>query len=211
MIKVNLIDGHGSGNVAKINGEGELNVVVHPHPPLNETNSALPFRQYLTDNGTYSGSNDMTVNGSTNNVEFYVTALQDYDIYIKSISFEIADAGGLLNEFGSINELSNGCELYWETQEDGKTIIHEELTTNWKIIRLCGGQPAYGNGNSSFRANNISGNSEGFTPFLDFNYLFGLKYGLRLRKGTLDRLSFVIKDNVSNLDSLNIIAYGIKI
>ena len=79
-IKTKLVDGHGSGNTLKINGEGELNVVVHPHPPKNEENLAVPFRQYFTDDGTSSGSNDMRVNGATNSVDFYIKAETDRDI-----------------------------------------------------------------------------------------------------------------------------------
>jgi hypothetical protein len=83
MVNVNLKDGKGRGNLAKINGEGELSVVVHPHPPKDEDQNALPFRQYFTDDGTTGGSNIMAVNGSSTTVDFYIAAVPTNDIYIK--------------------------------------------------------------------------------------------------------------------------------
>ena len=73
-------DGHGSGNKAKINGEGELGVVVHTHPPLDEDVTAYPFRQYFTNDGTSTGSNDMVVDGSSTSQEFSIKAQQERDV-----------------------------------------------------------------------------------------------------------------------------------
>ena len=43
------------GKQLKINGEGEISVVIHQHPPVEEVIAALPFRQYFTDDGRSSG------------------------------------------------------------------------------------------------------------------------------------------------------------
>ena len=72
MIKAIISDGHGSGNKLKINHEGVANVIVHPHPPTDEKIAVQPFRQYFTDNGNGSGSNDMIVDGSTTPVSFFI-------------------------------------------------------------------------------------------------------------------------------------------
>ena len=211
MLKVALVDGHGSDSKIKINGEGEMGVVVHPHPPIDEVVAPLPFRQYMTDDGSSAGDEDMRVNGSSTNVEFCISARQDIDIYIKSIAVVIADAGAVLNEFGNINALSNGVEFSYITQSQGNLVIHEGLKTNFDFVQLGLGQPSFGTGSSSFRANNIIGNSEGFIPVIDFTETFGLQWGLRLRKGTTDKICFVIKDNVSNVDRFDAIGYGIQI
>ena len=211
MVKTILIDGHGSNNKIKINGEGEMGVVVHPHPPIDEVLAPLPFRQYMTDTGAPSGDNDMKVNGSSSSVEFCISARSDIDIYIKSIAVVIADAGAVLNEFGNISALTNGVEFSYITQSQGNLVIHEGLKTNFDFVQLGLGQPSFGTGAGSFRANNIIGNSEGFIPVIDFTATFGLQWGLRLTKGTTDKICFVIKDNVTGVDRFDAVGYGIQI
>ena len=200
-----------NGNPVNVNGEGEIPVVLHQHPPIDEEVVALPFRQFFTDNGSPSGSNDMKVNGATQSQDFSVAALQDNDVYIKTIAIEISDAGAALNEFGNLAALTNGISFLWSTQQDGEYIIADELKTNWDMIRMCATQP-YGGGGNAFKANNVSGSAEGFTPIFDTSVVFGLPWGLRLRKGTLERLIFRVNDNLSSgIDSFNIIAYGTRI
>lgn len=211
MIKSVLVDGYGSGHKVKINGEGEVGVVVHPHPPIDEVLAPLPFRQYMTDDGTAAGSKDMAVNGSSNNLEFCISAKSNIDVYVKSISIVIADAGATLNKFGNITALSNGIEFSYITQSQGSLVIHEALKTNFDFIQLGLGEPAFGTGNAAFRGTNIIGSSEGFIPIIDFNATFGLQWGLRLRKGTNDKICFIIKDNVSGVDRFDAVAYGIQI
>ena len=63
-----------NGNSLKIDEEGAIGAIVHPHPPLVEVIDVLPFRQYFTDTGVMTGSNDMTVNGSSTSVDFYISA-----------------------------------------------------------------------------------------------------------------------------------------
>ena len=78
-LKTELIDGHGTGNRLRINGEGELGVVIHTHPPVDEVLSSYPFSQFFTDDGTSSGSKDMRVDGSSTSQEFYIAAMPDRD------------------------------------------------------------------------------------------------------------------------------------
>lgn len=209
-IKTIIEDGRGSENTVYVNEEGSLEVVVHPHPPKDDTNLAEPFRQYLTDTGKAGGSNDMRVNGSTTNIDFFVTADEHVNIYIKSISIIIADAGAALSEFGNLSSLTNGVEFCWETQDKGTVVIAESLQTNFDFVRLAVGEPSFGDGTTAFTASNISGQSEGFLPVIDFEKIFGLQYGIKLRKGTKDRIFFRIKDNVTGVDQFDAIAYGIK-
>lgn len=204
-----ILDGTGRPNYLKINGEGEAHVVVHSHPPRDEQNATLPFRQYMTDDGTSSGDEDMRVDGSGSPVNFWVNAIPEYDIYIKSLDIVIADAGASLNQFGNIGSLTNGVELCWVSSDLGTTVIHEGLTTNFEFVRLSGGHPAFGSGNSSFKANNVSGNSEAFFMSLDMERI-GSNWGLRLRKGTNDKLMFTINDDVQGVDQFDAIAYGVR-
>jgi hypothetical protein len=108
MIKTVITDGNGEHNKLKVYDEGAVGVVEHRHPPLDEETAALPFRQYFTDDGTATGSNDWTVDGSSTNAEFYIKAVTDYDLYIKSISVIIGDGGApALNKYGALSALTN--------------------------------------------------------------------------------------------------------
>jgi len=216
MVDVRLVDGRDSSNAARINGEGEINVVVHTHPPKDEEDSALPFRQYFTDDGhayVSGGSNakDMRVVGTlAAPLEFWIAADQEKDIYVQSTSVVISDATATLSQFGAIAALTNGCELHWLSAELGDIVIADELTSNFEFVRLSGGFPAFGNGNNAFRANNVAGSSEAFMPYIDFQEVLGMPWGFRLRAGTNDRLVWRIRDDVSAVDRFDALAYGIR-
>jgi hypothetical protein len=209
-VKFQIEDGYGTGNKVRIGDEGEQYVVVHPHPPKDEVLAPLPLRRYMTLDGVVGGDIDMRKDGSVNEVEFSINAINDKDIYIASLSFVIADAGAQLNEFGALPELTNGFELKWVTQEFGTEVIADSLKTNFEFMRLAGGDPPFGDGTGAFRANNISGISEGYIPFVDFDEIFGIKWGFRLRKGTNDKLTLIIKDDVTGIDKFDCIGYGIR-
>jgi len=212
MISVKLKDGTGAGNYAKINGEGELNVVVHPHPPLDETVTPLPFRQYFTSDGTASGSNDMRVDGSTTAQEFSIAAQNNKDIFIKTLSIQISDNGATLNRFGALTALTNGVKIEYFSNETGAIEIHEGIKDNLTFLRIGNGYPT-GDGASAFRAD-ISGGGGTDTYFMRLNLAetFGLQYGVRLIKGTTAKLRFIIQDNLSTgIDQFDIIGYGITL
>jgi hypothetical protein len=210
-INVRVEDGTGTGNAATVNNEGQLNVIVHPHPPVTDQKPVKPFRQYFTDDGTSTGSNDMKVDGSTTNVEFYIEADQTKDLYIKSVSVVIADASSTLNKFGNITALTNGVEFKWVSIGEEEIVIHEGLVSNFDFVRLAGGQPGFGDGAGAFRASNVESTSEGYIPFIDLAFTFGLPYGIRLKAGSTDKLVFTVRDNCTGVDAFNIIGYGIKI
>ena len=101
-------------------------------------------------------------------------------------------------------------------------------TTNFGFIRLCQGNPSFGTdvggstdafiipgltagGGGKGGAKNAA---DGIIPVLDINTVFGFEYGLRLFKGTNNRLVFEINDDLTtglglNAD-MNVIAYGFE-
>jgi hypothetical protein len=208
MINTRLQDGRGKANYVKVNGEGELSVVVHPHPPRDEEIEALPYRNYFEN----AGSNDMIVNGATNYIDFSVEANGNFDIYIKSISLEIADGGSpALNKFGSLTALTNGIGFYYFNQKEGEYEIHEGIKTNLEFIRIGVDTAGIGTGADAFLADvSGGGTSKSYLPTIDMAETFGLPYGLRLRKGTTDKLIFRVNDNLTGLDRFTAIGYGIR-
>jgi len=204
-VKTVATDGAGTGRSAKVSDQFALLVSDVGCPPLMQQKNRV-FRQYLTDDGTASGSEDMVVNGSTTAVEFWVKADNNDDRYITTLSFIIADVNATLNEFGNVTALTNGCQLYYETLAQ-TTIIHSTLKTNFDFVRLCLGQPAFGDATTAFRASNVVGNSEGYLPVLDLRRLVP-PFGIKLDRGTTQRLVLKVRDDCTGVDGFDCIAYG---
>jgi hypothetical protein len=212
VVKTQIVGGKGDKKSVGVTEEGELSVVVHPHPPIDGcVKFPIPVREFFV-NTSSCCSNDMRVDGSTNNVFFDIVADTEKDIYIKSISVEITDANAGLSDFADLCALTNGVLFEWITTDLGTTTIHCGIKTNWDFIRLAGGEPAFGNTTNAFRANNVSATAEGYIPFINFERIFGLPWGMRLRKGTNDKLRFTVRDNLgTGITTFNIIGYGTKI
>ena len=205
MLKIVVADGDGIGRSAKVSDQCALVVSSAGCPPLMLQKNRV-FRQYLTDDGTATGSEDMKVDGSATAVEFWVAAANDDDRYITTLSFVIADATATLNKFGNITALTNGCQLYYETL--AQTVdIHDALKSNFDFVRLCMGAPAFGDAAAAFRASNVVGNSEGYIPVLDLRRLVP-PYGIKLDRGTTQRLVLKVRDDCTGVDGFDCIAYG---
>jgi len=207
MISVRVKDGE--GQTAKVLESGAL--LVQQDELVQAGNERLLiFNGFLTDDGTQTGSNDMRVNGSVNPVEFSITPPSvERDLYISTLFFTIADAGASLNQFGSITALTNGCTLRYNNKE-GERIIRSGLTSNFEFGRMAGFQPAFGDGNTAFRANNVVGASEAFLFQYDFKRINGFDYGLRLEGGTTQSLSIVINDNITGVDLFDCYVSGFE-
>ena len=202
-----------TGKTLKVGDEGEIDVVIHQHPPIDEVRPALPFRSYFTDDGTITGDNIMRVNGAVNFVDFYVKANQDYDIYIKYITCEIGDNGTpSLNKFGNLTALFNGVAFLWDTQTEPEYILHEGIKTNKEFIRIASDTGAIGTGQDAYLADVSGGGTEkSYLPNMDMAEIYGLSWGLRLRKGTNDRLVFRVRDDLTGLSTFNAIATGVRV
>jgi hypothetical protein len=208
-VNVHIKDGSGGSNSLKINGEGEASVVVHPHPPREESVSALPFRSYFTDSAS---SNAMNINGLNSPTDFIIEANKDYDVYVKYISIEIGDGGNPnLNKFGDLAALANGVGWYWFTQSEGEYELHEGIKTNKEFVRIGTDTAAIGTGTDAFLADVSGGAAEkSYFPSIDITESYGLPWGLRLRKGTTDKIIFRVVDNLLALTTFNAVGYGIR-
>lgn len=206
-IKTYIEDGTGTGNVAKVSSDGYLYTQEAPYPPVGEDTKITIYRERLTLNNDGT-TFDARVNGSVTSQHFWVQAEADTDVYITSVSFLIADANATLTQFGNIGTLANGCRVYYE-DENGIINVGTNLVSNFEFVRLCLGQPAFGNGATAFQAGNVAGTSEGYIPVLDFRN-FGFRWGLRLKSGTLNKLVLEVNDNVTGVDAFDAIAYGFR-
>ena len=214
-----IIDGQGSGRFAKIDDGGYLRVQPSPFPPTSDEDIQIIFREFLTLNNDGTTS-DMRVNGSATKQLFYIEAEPNFDIYIKNLSILLADTNtdNSFNTFGDLAALTNGCRLYYE-DSNGEINIGTTLQTNFDLIRLSLGTPAFGSRyaaggatfNPFFLPDAVGATADAIIPIIDFSSTFGFTYGLRLRNGTTNKLVFEINDDLSaGLDAFNIIAYGFK-
>jgi hypothetical protein len=212
MLKTQIIDGGSTPIAACVDDSQSLYMIESPFPPKSGQSRMRIFRQHLTTDGLISdGTNqNMLVDGSSTNVDFYVGSSDKKDRYICIISFLIVDASQTLSEFGNLNTaLTNGCRLFYG-DDQGEVDIHDALKTNFDFIRLCVGSPSFGDGATAFRAANIASTSEGYLPTLDLRHLFGFKWGVALRVASSQRLTLRIRDDVSGLDQFDAICYGFE-
>ena len=202
-----------NGDSLNVDRFGNIYAVERQYPPTDGDILAIPFRQYFTDNGKATGSNDMTVDGSVTFADFAVNASPDFDIFIKYITCEIGDGGTpALNKFGALAELTNGVAWYWDTQQQPLYELHEGIKTNKEFIRIASDTAAIGTGTEAFLADVSGGGSEkSYFPNIDMEEIYGFQWGLRLRKGTKDRLLFRIQDDLTGLSTFNAIATGTRV
>ena len=214
----NIIDGKGTGSYLKVNEGGYVLTQSSNLPPVTNQDLQIVYRNFLTLNGDGT-TTSMLVDGSTTPQLFYVEASPNNDIYITSLSIVVQATGiSLGDDFaGDTTGLSNGCRLYYE-DKNGEINIGTNLTTNFDLIRLCQGNPGFGDNANAFKIPNLAGKNktvaDGYIPVLDFPEIFGFNYGLRLQRGTTNKLVFEINDNISGTAGLNagfnIIVYGFE-
>ena len=212
-LNATIVDPKDLKKVQRVTSIGSSWTSLIPSPPADVPMTMRIYRQYLTDDGlAKDGTNqDMTVDGSSTAVDFYVKADTDNDIYIKSLSFVLTEPSMGLNEWANTNNsLTNGCRLFYE-DINGEVDIADAIKTNWELIRLCFGQPAFGSGSTVFRASNVLGTDEGYLPFLDVETVFGSPWALRLKAGTNQKLTMRIRDDITSTDSFDCIVSGVEV
>ena len=211
MINTGIADNR-NGNELAVTEEGTIGVVQHSHPPINDTLRTVPYRQYFTDNGAATGSNDMRVVGTATGTDFYISASQDVDIFVRSISVVIGDGGTpALNKFGALTALTNGVRWCLFNQESGLYELHDGIKTNLEFIRIGVDTAAIGTGTDAFLADVSGGGTEkSYLPIINMGDTFGMPYGVRLRKGSTDKIIFTIRDDLTALTTFNAIAYGVR-
>ncbi len=169
------------------------------------------FRQDFTDDGTSTGSADMKVDGTAaGDQDFWIPAHPTRDIYIRAVSWIIADGGSSLAEFAGLGAvLGNGIRWFW--QKTGETVdIHPAIVKNLDLVRMS--TVGFGDQANAFLAgglSNIGAPVSGYMPLIDLAQLFGVKWGLRLRAGTKQKIVIRIQDDLQVPDEIGAIGYGL--
>lgn len=207
-LNVGIKDCTGTDYCVQVTPENSLLVTSDGIPPFEPQHINI-FRQYLTNDGTKTGSNDMLVNGSVNAQDFYVQADEENDRYITTLSFVIADTGNFnMREFANIGlPLTNGCRLFYNSIR-GEVDIHDSLQSNFDFIRLGFGEPAFGSAANTFRGTNFVGTAEAIMPIVDLKRMLP-PFGIKLDAKSNQRLTLRVQDNISaGIVAFDCIAYG---
>ena len=125
---------------------------------------------------------------------------------------KVNTASPSLNKFGALTALSNGVSFYWDTLDAPLYELHEGIKTNKEFIRIASDTGAIGTGIEAYLADVSGGGTEkSYLPNMDMTEIYGLPWGLRLKKQTNDRLIFRVQDNLTGLSTFNAIATGTRI
>jgi hypothetical protein len=205
MIKIRLFGGNGGATRYGANVESDGSVVssASPHPPLTPQ-KIEPFKQFLTDDGTATGSDDMGVDGSSTNVDFYIKASDTNDRYIKGLSILVGYASaGKPYLWGDGAALTNGMRLFY-TNKSGDHDIDTAIKTNTELLRI---------GNNSVVPANWEIRHVG--ALNDYGYLikidlveFSHSQGIKLDSGTTQRLVMCVRDDATAATTFNVQAIG---
>lgn len=196
---------NGKGLQVHVTPDNELQVIGAPYPPLFEQ-KVQPFRQYLTDDGLAAGTNNMAVDGSSTNVDYFVQADASNDRYITSLNFIVGyGASGQINQWADGAALTNGSRLFYENRH-GEHDIHDGLKSNQNLFRL-----AFYHVPTVWEHRHLgAANDYGYMISMDLTRM-GLPFGIKLDAGSPQRLVMCIRDNtLTSADTFNCIAYGFE-
>ena len=203
MIESVLKDGTGNKCFAEVTTDREQLFIQTTYPPL-KPQKVRPFRQFMTTTGLPSGSNDMGIDGSSTNVDFWIPSHDKDDRYITALNIIVGyGASGKPYQWANGTALTNGMRLFY-ISERGEVDIHEAIKTNQDMFRL-----SFGLIPKDWEVTHVNANQ-------DFGYIFsfdltllGLTHGIKLDAGTTQKIVMRVRDNAGlDADSFNVIAYG---
>ena len=207
-IRAHIVDSL-TGRKARVTHDGAL--VTAPQTP-----AALPAgtpnpHQYLAgalgSTGLGSGSINQNVDGSTTPQGFYIEAHSDYDIHIMQITIVVGDGSVTHNKFGAISELTNGWDLLL-TEAGVDTALITKAKTGGELILQSGLGRPFGAGADSFELTAYSGALDAQIVTIPIGQF--IPNGLRIGRGTTDRLVATVNDDLTGLTDLSALVYGFK-
>lgn len=186
--------------------DGQQIVMSSGCPPLQEQKCVV-FSQKLTTNGLPGGTSEMGVDGSVTAVDYYLEADEDNDLYITKLSF-VCGYGGSAEMFEFADSgaaLTNGIRVFYtDAYLDERTIINPKANYEFQRASLA-----------SFSRTNWE--ERGFAATGDYGWLATVPidsimppYGIKLDRGTMQRLTIRIRDNCTDANLFNCDAFGFE-
>jgi hypothetical protein len=203
-LPIKILSGTGKKQFAEVTEDNELLVTTSSYPPF-KSQKIRPFRQYFTIDGTPSGDKDMGVDGSVTPQDFYIPSADGFDRYILAINIIVGyGTQSQPFKFADGTALTNGCRLSYESIL-GNVDIHEGIKSNQDVFRLSDDPIT-----SLWEVRGVNAlNDYGYFMTSSFSEISS-QYGIKLDEGTTQRISMEIRDDCTNADSFNIIAYGFE-
>ena len=205
--KVSIADGLRSKRTAVVNEHNAIraSVSLPELPPSGSKNRTGILNQELVNS---AGENNMNVAGSlAAPLIFSLKSSDDYDIYIRQITILIAATSVVHNKFGNVNILPNGWDL--ELIEGAiTTSLMDKAQTSGQVIMQAGFSDPFGSDATSFQLTRWTGNED--AHLINIPIFRWLPSGLRIGRGTTDRLSSIINDSLIELSEFKVRAFGYK-
>ena len=198
-----IIQDPNTGQLAQVNDEGHQVISLYNCPPLLPQKNRVfsDFLRMWDDDGEI----DMGITGAVNPQEFWIRADNDDDRYITAISFVLGyGASAQMWEFADADvALANGVLIqYNDTYNDLITVAN--LTRNLDFMRL-----------SHAPFSDTGWESRGFAAAGDYGYFATIDFtkmipphGIKLDRGTVQRLVVTIRDDCTDADLFNCHAFG---
>ena len=187
----------------KVDSNHRLYEIDTTYPPLTNEKQLLFYSNSLTLNGD-GVTTDMRVDGSSTTQEFFIKSEENADIFVTSLSFFIAAELTTtdFSEFGGTTQLTNGCQLIYESYDRGDIIIGDNLRTNFDFSRISTFSPSFGlTTTDAFKLRQAFSNTDdGFffiLKFSDYGYEREYGGGIRIKAGKNERLVLKIRDNLN--------------
>ena len=199
--------GNGNGIFVDVNDNRAIKMA-HSIPEILPTKTKNQYR-FLSEllANEVGGGTDMNIDGSITPENFAILSQTGYDIYITKVIIVLG--GGIIghNKFGSINDLTVGIDLFLEESND-KTYLFQGAKTSGQLIAFSGFSNPYGDGTSSWELTKWDGNNQVHTITIPISeYIPG---GLRIGRGTKDRLCVTVNDNLITLPVFFSRVFGYK-
>jgi hypothetical protein len=206
MHKTTISNGRGRNNLAEVDSRGNIHTIQTDEPPLVRQ-LTRPFVQYLTDDGTSTGDNDMGVDGSSTTATFYVSSSDTADRYIKGISVVIGygTAAQPWEWADAAAALTNGIRGYYQSTAGDQELF--VVKSNSDFLRFSNDSIIP----TAWELRHLgAANDYGYLLDIDFTKI-SPKNGIKLDKATTQTFAMDIRDNVgSTADTFNVLAYGFE-
>jgi hypothetical protein len=191
-IDIKIKDGKGAGNKASVDKYNSIAVheTIPELPPTGTDNRRIYYKETVE---------NMDVNGSSTPVVFSVNADTFADIYISRILILIEDAKVKPEKYGDINALSNGVDLIVYEGTSITSIVDSAINITDLTVQT-GGFP------SELKVKT----SGAELAIILFDASAIIPNGIRLGRGTTDRVEFIVNDNLTGLDDHSMVIIGYK-
>lgn len=210
MISVEISDNK-AGRRAHVTENNALRVEqIESAPPEVGTPSRNTFLSgLLGTTGLDSGTTDhLAADGSVTTYTAYVEASDDYDIRITYLMVVIEDSTVSHSTFGALPALTNGVSVV-SIERGEETFVIKEATKFADLIDQTLADAPFGDGTTAFELASTTGTQD--SQVLPMNIGAIIPGGIRIGRGTVDRLELRINDNLTGLSKFTVRVLGYRV